>query len=99
MATRIKPKSAATNLIEYTVSELAFALKRTVEDAYGLVRLRGEISPSTRTILASQCPRTPAKFARKITRGPGPGASRTPPARGTSRCFSSAVGIRSRTSA
>ena len=33
-----------TNLVEYTVSELAFALKRTVEDAYGLVRLRGEIS-------------------------------------------------------
>ena len=44
MATRSKPQSAATNLIEYTVSELAFALKRTVEDAYGLVRLRGEIS-------------------------------------------------------
>jgi exodeoxyribonuclease VII large subunit len=41
MAERIKP---ATNLVEYTVSELAFALKRTVEDAYGLVRLRGEIS-------------------------------------------------------
>src|SRR3990172_13000377 len=32
------------NLVEYTVSELAFALKRTVEDAYGLVRLRGEVS-------------------------------------------------------
>src|SRR5215467_904518 len=35
---------AATNLVEYTVSELAFALKRTVEDAYGLVKLRGEVS-------------------------------------------------------
>jgi exodeoxyribonuclease VII large subunit len=35
---------AQTNLVEYTVSELAFALRRTVEDAYGLVRLRGEIS-------------------------------------------------------
>lgn len=35
---------AATNLVEYSVSELAFALKRTVEEAYGLVRLRGEIS-------------------------------------------------------
>ena len=34
----------ASNLVEYTVSELAFALKRTVEEAYGLVRLRGEIS-------------------------------------------------------
>ncbi len=36
--------STPTNLVEYTVSELAFALKRTVEDAYGLVKLRGEIS-------------------------------------------------------
>ena len=32
---------SATNLVEYTVSELAFALRRTVEEAYGLVRLRG----------------------------------------------------------
>jgi exodeoxyribonuclease VII large subunit len=44
MATRTKPESATTNLVEYKVSELAFSLKRTVEDAYGLVRLRGEIS-------------------------------------------------------
>jgi len=43
MAERIKA-APATNLVEYTVSELAFALKRTVEDAYGQVRLRGEIS-------------------------------------------------------
>jgi exodeoxyribonuclease VII large subunit len=43
MASRI-PLEVQTNLVEYTVSELAFALKRTVEDAYGLVRLRGEIS-------------------------------------------------------
>ena len=34
----------STNLVEYSVSELAFALKRTVEEAYGLVKLRGEIS-------------------------------------------------------
>src|SRR5262245_5154537 len=34
----------ATNLVEYTVSELAFALRRTVEDNFGLVKLRGEIS-------------------------------------------------------
>jgi exodeoxyribonuclease VII large subunit len=33
-----------TNLAEFTVSELSFAIKRTVEDAFGLVRLRGEIS-------------------------------------------------------
>jgi exodeoxyribonuclease VII large subunit len=43
MASRM-PTETQTNLVEYTVSELAFALKRTVEDAYGLVRLRGEIS-------------------------------------------------------
>src|SRR6059058_6424397 len=38
---------AAENLInapEFTVSELSSALKRTVEDAYGYVRVRGEIS-------------------------------------------------------
>ena len=34
----------ATNIAELSVSELAFALKRTVEDAYGLVRVRGELS-------------------------------------------------------
>ena len=38
------PQPEPTNLTEYSVSELAFALKRTVEDAYGLVRLRGEVS-------------------------------------------------------
>ena len=43
MASR-NPQADQTNLTEYTVSELSFALKRTVEDAYGLVRLRGEIS-------------------------------------------------------
>jgi exodeoxyribonuclease VII large subunit len=36
--------NSTTNLVEYTVSELSFALKRTVEEAYGLVKLRGEIS-------------------------------------------------------
>src|SRR5512133_2531774 len=34
----------SANLVEYTVSELAFALRRTVEDNFGLVKLRGEIS-------------------------------------------------------
>ena len=41
------PMPAAENLInapEFTVSELSSALKRTVEDAYGHVRVRGEIS-------------------------------------------------------
>jgi len=35
---------ALNNLIEWTVSELSAALKRTVEDAFGYVRVRGEIS-------------------------------------------------------
>ncbi|HLK24434.1 MAG TPA: exodeoxyribonuclease VII large subunit [Caulobacteraceae bacterium] len=38
----------AGNAPPYTVSELAFALKRTLEEAYGFVRLRGEISKVTR---------------------------------------------------
>ncbi len=33
-----------SNAAEFTVSEIAFALKRTVEDAFGNVRVRGEIS-------------------------------------------------------
>ena len=36
-----------TNATPYSVSELAFALKRTIEDAYGFVRLRGELSKVT----------------------------------------------------
>jgi exodeoxyribonuclease VII large subunit len=36
------------NAQAYSVSELAFALKRTLEDSYGFVRLRGEISKVTR---------------------------------------------------
>ena len=35
---------SARNLPEYSVSELSQALKRTVEDAYSYVRVRGEIS-------------------------------------------------------
>jgi exodeoxyribonuclease VII large subunit len=35
---------ALSNQTEYTVSELSSALKRTVENAYGHVRVRGEIS-------------------------------------------------------
>jgi len=35
---------ALNNAAEWTVSELSAALKRTVEDAYGYVRVRGEIS-------------------------------------------------------
>src|SRR3982075_2998918 len=46
-ADSMSPMTAAEALInapEFTVSELSSALKRTVEDAYGHVRVRGEIS-------------------------------------------------------
>ncbi len=36
------------NVKEYSVSELSFALKRTIEDAYGHVRVRGEIGRVSR---------------------------------------------------
>jgi len=39
--------TADDNARPYSVSELAFALKRTLEDAYGFVRLRGELSKVT----------------------------------------------------
>src|SRR5882762_218453 len=37
-------EQARLNVPEWTVSELSAALKKTVEDAYGYVRVRGEIS-------------------------------------------------------
>jgi len=37
-------ETPSTNTPEFTVSELAGALKRTIEETFGLVRLRGEIS-------------------------------------------------------
>jgi exodeoxyribonuclease VII large subunit len=42
------PAAVSGNAAAYSVSELAFALKRTIEDAYGFVRVRGEISKVTR---------------------------------------------------
>ena len=42
MAEAIAPETG--NQSEFTVSELSFALKRSVEDAFGFVRVRGEIS-------------------------------------------------------
>ncbi len=42
------PAAATTNIAEYTVGEIAFALKRTIEDAFGLVRVRGELSSCKR---------------------------------------------------
>jgi exodeoxyribonuclease VII large subunit len=45
MAARLGPPPAPPgNLPELSVSELSFALKRTVEQAFGLVRVRGELS-------------------------------------------------------
>jgi exodeoxyribonuclease VII large subunit len=38
------PEAVLNNVVEWTVSELSAALKRTVEDAYGYVRVRGEVS-------------------------------------------------------
>lgn len=40
-------EAAAGNAAPYTVSELANALKRTIEEAYGFVRVRGELSKVT----------------------------------------------------
>jgi exodeoxyribonuclease VII large subunit len=37
-------EEALDNVVEWTVSELSAALRRTVEDAYGYVRVRGEVS-------------------------------------------------------
>ncbi|WP_185913564.1 exodeoxyribonuclease VII large subunit [Bartonella massiliensis] len=37
-------KTVATNVAEFTVSEIAGALKRVVEEKFGYVRVRGEIS-------------------------------------------------------
>jgi exodeoxyribonuclease VII large subunit len=40
----IPAPSPGSNLPEYTVSELSLALKRSIEDGFGQVRVRGEIS-------------------------------------------------------
>jgi exodeoxyribonuclease VII large subunit len=38
------PETVLNNVVEWTVSELSAALRKTVEDAYGYVRVRGEVS-------------------------------------------------------
>lgn len=43
-----EPPRAGSNLPEFSVGDLARALKRTIEDAYGFVRVRGEISQPKR---------------------------------------------------
>ncbi len=42
------PEDGQGNAKPYSVSELSFALKRTLEDAYGFVRVRAELSKVTR---------------------------------------------------
>jgi len=42
------PAETDGNAKPYSVSELSFALKRTIEDAYGFVRVRAEVSKVTR---------------------------------------------------
>jgi len=37
-------EAAAANIPEWTVSELSAALRKTIEDSYGYVRVRGEVS-------------------------------------------------------
>jgi exodeoxyribonuclease VII large subunit len=40
----VKPARPASNVAELTVSELSAAIKRALEDGFGYVRLRGEVS-------------------------------------------------------
>jgi exodeoxyribonuclease VII large subunit len=44
MTASVAPPAPGRNLPEFTVSELSLALKRTVEESYSHVRVRGEIS-------------------------------------------------------
>src|SRR5918999_1999049 len=44
MAEPAAEQRSGANVAEFTVSELAFAIKRVLEDGFGYVRLRGEIS-------------------------------------------------------
>lgn len=38
------PEAALPNVAEFTVSELSYSIRRTIEDGFGHVRVRGEIS-------------------------------------------------------
>ncbi|MCE2482243.1 MAG: exodeoxyribonuclease VII large subunit [Alphaproteobacteria bacterium] len=77
----LAPQAApAHNLPEYSVSEISARLKRTVEDAYGRVRVRGEVSRLSRprsghlylslkdadAVLAAVCWRTTAASLRFV---------------------------------
>ncbi len=43
------------NTLEWSVSELSGAIKRTIEDAFGLVRVRGEISGFRGAVASGHC--------------------------------------------
>ena len=40
----LESSSSDSNVAEFSVTEISAALKRTVEDTFGYVRVRGEIS-------------------------------------------------------
>ena len=42
------PKSAPTNAAEFTVSEISYAVKSSIEDQFGYVRVRGELGRVSR---------------------------------------------------
>jgi exodeoxyribonuclease VII large subunit len=44
VAESVAQQRTGANIVEYSVSELANAIKRTLEDGFGYVRLRGEVS-------------------------------------------------------
>ena len=48
-------EAVLNNVVEWSVTELSAALKRTVEDAYGQVRVRGEISGFRGAHLSGHC--------------------------------------------
>ena len=56
------------NVAEWTVSELSAALKRTVEDAYGYVRVRGEMSGFKGASPSGHCLFRPEGRARRARR-------------------------------
>jgi exodeoxyribonuclease VII large subunit len=49
------PASTPSNAPEWSVSDLSGALKRTVEDAFGFVRVRGEISGFRGAVASGHC--------------------------------------------
>ena len=64
------PRAAASNMPEFTVSEISGAVKRTLETTFGRVRVRGEVTelkryPSGHVYLSLKD--EGAKISREIT--------------------------------